>query len=117
MKTQLNLHQAAWKHNNIVKATALVLTDAVFPNGFANFMEALVREGVVDEGYKRKDGAIGYRWCDDREMGGLLIETCHHPMLTDRAGTMIFEGIKDALEIAHATLNTHNVQYSKLEYK
>ena len=113
----MELHKAAWRQHNITRSSLLIVYDAVFPNGFAPFMEAMVREGLVNEQYGREPGAIGYRWCDERANGGLLIETCNHPMVGGRAGTVIFEGIKESLEIAHATLNAQNVQYSKIEYK
>lgn len=79
-------------------------------------MEALVRDGVVPEDYTRSEGAIGYRWCDARGTGGLLIETETHPM-TGKVAVVLFSGCKDALELAHAALNTQGVQRATTEYK
>lgn len=109
----MELHKKIQKQYNVDHSKSLVITGAVFPNGFVKFMEALVRDGVVAESYTRKEGAIGIRWNDTRELGGLLIETEKHP-LTGSAGTVVFEGVRNALDLVRHELEIHGVEYSDM---
>lgn len=105
-------HKRSQAHANLINSRELVLYAANFPNGFVNFMEALVRDGVVSADYNRQPGAIGFRWTDDRASGGVLVETEKHPM-TGSAGTVLFEGIPAALDLVKRELELQGVSYAQ----
>jgi hypothetical protein len=108
----MKLLQKLTEQQFLANAKSLVLVDAKFPNGFTVFMNALVRDGVVEEDYVRTVGAIGYRWCDSRTSGGLMIESTGHPMLST-PGNMVFEGSMEALELVERAIKLQGVQYKE----
>lgn len=105
-------HKRSQAHANVINSKPLVINNVSFPNGFAEFMNALVRDGIISEQYARQPGAIGIRWADDRGTGGVLIETEKHPMLGN-AGTVLFEGIPAALDLVKRELELQGVSYSE----
>ena len=107
-------HIKTQEHMNVTKASTIVLDQAAFPGGFAKFMDALIRNGIVAENYTRTEGAIGYRWDDSRARGGVMVETATHPM-TNTPGTVIFEGMAHALDLVKCELIAHGVLYASMK--
>lgn len=112
----MDLHRTAQKVANVNESYRLILTDAIFPEGFSRFVDSLVTNGIVGEDWTMNRNELKYHWCDDRDRRGVMIETNTFPTdKTSVVNTVVIEGIKPALDVVQSVLQTHNVCYSSLQ--
>ncbi|MGZ8924518.1 MAG: hypothetical protein ACXW2E_01415 [Nitrososphaeraceae archaeon] len=97
-----------------IKSTSQQVYDNVwFPNGFNVFLESLLVEQITTEYPKctTKNGV--YRWINELNKSGIILETTSHPYLNNNcAGSITVTGHKDTLKIFKNIMERHNVEYN-----
>lgn len=110
------------EQQNIQTATRVVYENVQFPNGFNNFIEALVIENIISQEPTCTSKNGEYVWTNEVSKGGIKLVTSDHPYVHPIIENVVIEGQQDELDIIHQMINRHDIVYegsiqSKLEVK